>query len=122
MSVRTLVVDDDPDMRLLVSMAIELSPRAVEVVALSNGDDVVEKWRRERPDVIVMDVRMPVRDGVDIAEEILVEDPQQRIVLFSAFVQDHVRERAEAVGVCEVLEKYELRDLPDVIHRCATGT
>jgi CheY-like chemotaxis protein len=117
--VRALVVDDDADMRLLVSMSIDLSTRPVEVIALSDGPDAIRKWREERPDVIVMDLRMPLRSGLEIAEEILTEQPDQPIVLFSAYVHDDVRDTADRIGICDVLEKHQLRDLPEVLEDCA---
>jgi len=116
--IRALVVDDDPDMRMLVAMSIDLSVRPVEVVAVSDGSDAIDKWRTEHPDVIVMDIRMPHVSGLDLAGEILAEEPSQAIVLFSAYVEAGVLDRAEGMGVCEVLEKHQLRDLPTVLEEC----
>lgn len=116
--IRALVVDDDPDMRMLVAMSIDLSVRPVEVIAVSDGTDAIAKWRAEQPDVIVMDIRMPTVSGLDLAGEILAESPSQAIVLFSAYVEDGVLDLAESIGVCEVLEKHRLRDLPTVLEGC----
>jgi CheY-like chemotaxis protein len=116
--IRALVVDDDADMRMLVAMSIDLSVRPVEVVAVSDGTDAIEKWSSEQPDVIVMDIRMPTGSGLDLAGAILAESPKQVIVLFSAYVEDGVIDLAEGMGVCEVLEKHRLRDLPTVLEEC----
>jgi CheY-like chemotaxis protein len=116
--IRALVVDDDPDMRMLVAMSIDLSVRPVEVIAVSDGSDAIEKWRTAHPDVIVMDIRMPTGSGLDLAGAILAEEPSQAIVLFSAYVEDGVVDLAEGMGVCEVLEKHQLRDLPTVLEEC----
>jgi CheY-like chemotaxis protein len=116
--IRALVVDDDPDMRMLVAMSIDLSVRPVEVIAVSDGTDAIAKWRSEQPDVIVMDIRMPTVSGLDLAGAILAESPTQAIVLFSAYVEDGVIDLAEGMGVREVLEKHQLRDLPTVLEEC----
>jgi CheY-like chemotaxis protein len=116
--IRALVVDDDPDMRMLVAMSIDLSVRPVEVIAVSDGSDAIAKWRAEQPDVIVMDIRMPTGSGLDLAGVILAESPEQAIVLFSAYVEDGVADAAAGIGVCEVLEKHQLRDLPSVLEEC----
>jgi CheY-like chemotaxis protein len=116
--IRALVVDDDADMRMLVAMSIDLSVRPVEVIAVSDGSDAIAKWRAEQPDVIVMDIRMPTGSGLDLAGAILAESPKQVIVLFSAYVEDGVIDLAEDIGVCEVLEKHRLRDLPTVLEEC----
>src|SRR4051812_5086778 len=105
-------------MRMLVAMSIDLSVRPVEVIAVSDGTDAIAKWRAERPDVIVMDIRMPTVSGLDLAGEILAESPSQAIVLFSAYVEDGVIDLAEGMGVCGVLEKHQLRDLPTVLEEC----
>jgi len=118
--IRALVVDDDPDMRRLVAMSIDLSVRPVEVVAISDGSDAIAKWRAWQPDVIVMDIRMPV-SGLAIAQQILAEEPAQTIVLFTAYIEDGVIDLAERAGVCEVLEKDQLHDLPTVLEACVRG-
>src|SRR3954470_23939221 len=105
-------------MRMLVAMSIDLSVRPVEVIAVSDGTDAIEKWRAAQPDVIVMDIRMPTVSGLDLAGEILREEPSQAIVLFSAYVEAGVLDLAQDIGVCEVLEKHQLRDLPTVLEEC----
>jgi DNA-binding NarL/FixJ family response regulator len=62
---------------------------------------------------------MPDRTGLELAEEILAEQPGQPIVLFSAYLDAAVSAAAEEAGVCSLLDKDRFNDLPAVIRMCA---
>jgi CheY-like chemotaxis protein len=115
-----LVVDDELDMRMLVRVIIDLANRGWSIVGeAADGVEAIERWRElngpPSPDVIVLDNRMPELTGLEVAERILAERPDQRIVLYSAFLDDSVRRQAAALGVRECVTKEELDRLPDVI-------
>ena len=69
--IRTLIVDDDPFVRMSLQTILEAQDD-VEVCALgADGDEAVELFERERPDVLLMDIQMPGSDGLGAAERIL---------------------------------------------------
>jgi DNA-binding NarL/FixJ family response regulator len=116
---RTLLVDDEEDMLLLMRTYLSTFSEDIEVVGeASDGDEALEAWRATKPDVIVMDNRMPGRTGLEVAEQILGEDEEQGIILFTAIVDADVIDRANEIGVCEVVGKDRFRELPDVIRQC----
>jgi DNA-binding NarL/FixJ family response regulator len=116
---RVLIVDDDEDMRFLSASYIRLANDGLEIIgSASNGEDGLELWREEGPDAIVLDHRMPGRDGLDIASEILGEDPDQSVILFSAYLDLATIEAATAMGVRSCLSKDRFRELPDVLRAC----
>lgn len=117
--IRVLVVDDEPDMRVLVRHVLAAAPE-VEVVAEADGPETaLEAWRSARPDLVVLDHRMPRRAGLEVAAEILAEVPDQPIVLFSAFLDQDLRARAAALGVRRCLAKDDVFALPDVVREAA---
>jgi DNA-binding NarL/FixJ family response regulator len=106
-------------MLLLLRTYLSTFADDIEVVGEATGaDEALAAWRATQPDMIVMDNRMPGRTGLEVAEEILGEDGNQGIILFTAFVDADVVDRASAIGVCEVVGKDRFRDLPAVIRQC----
>ena len=117
--VRTLIIDDDDDMRSLASAVIRLANEGLEVIGeAADGESGLDKWRQLRPDVVVVDYRMPGASGLAVAEEMLAEEPAQPIILFSAYVDAGVVVAAEQLGVRTVLEKDRYRDLPSALWEC----
>jgi CheY-like chemotaxis protein len=121
-----LVVDDDIDMRLLVRAVVDLANDGLTIVGeAADGIEAVDAWRAldgpPIPDVIVLDNRMPRRSGIEVAQQILSERPDQLIVLYSAYLDDRVRAQATDVGITSCLSKEELADLPELI-RCLRAT
>jgi DNA-binding NarL/FixJ family response regulator len=110
---RALIVDDDDDMRFLVRVLIEAANEGLAVAAEArNAEEAVDRWREHRPDVVVLDNRMPGRSGLEVAAEILAEQPDQSIILFSAYLDDETVRRAGALGVRACLSKDHYDQLP----------
>ncbi|HEY2431500.1 MAG TPA: ATP-binding protein [Vicinamibacterales bacterium] len=99
---RILVVDDDPNIRELLTQ--ELTDAGYQVLSAANGREALTVVRRERPDLVVLDVMMPEMNGFDVAA-VLKNDPQTMdipIVILS-IVQD--RERGFRLGIDRYLTK-----------------
>ena len=106
-------------MLLLLRTYLSTFSDDIEVVGeASDGDEALAAWRTMQPDVIVMDNRMPGRTGLEVAAQILGEDEQQGIILFTAIVDAEVIDRASQIGVREVVGKDRFRELPEVIRQC----
>lgn len=115
---RALIVDDDEDMRFLLRVLIESANEGLAVAAEArNGDEALDQWREHRPDVVVLDNRMPGRTGLEVAAEILGEAPEQSIILFSAFLDDETLARADELGVRACLSKDHYDQLPAALWR-----
>ena len=113
------MVDDEADMRTLVRVVINMANHGLTIVGeASDGIEALTAWHelnRPAPDVIILDNRMPGLTGIEAAEAILTEWPDQVIVLYSAFLDDEVRTIAAAVGIASCVSKEDIGDLPDVI-------
>jgi CheY-like chemotaxis protein len=114
-TVGAMVVDDNEDIRRLVCLLVDLTEGAEIVAEARDASEAMEQWRQHHPDVIVLDYRLPDRNGLDVAEQILAEAPDTPIVLFSAFLDDVALARAEELGIRECLSKDEVRRVPGLV-------
>ena len=119
-----LIVDDEIDIRLLVRVILESSGLGVEVVGeAGDGLDALAVYATldppEVPDVVILDNRMPGRDGIDVAAEMLEQEPRQHIVLFSAFVTPELEAQAAAMGVRACVGKEDFDRLPQLVGELA---
>jgi len=101
---RTLVVDDHDSVRAI--LAAILSEYGLDVVGVcADGREAVEACRELRPDAVVMDVRMPVLDGIAATREIKEASPTTRVVLLTAYEEEDLRTAALAAGADEFVLK-----------------
>lgn len=104
--IRVMLVDDQPVMRRgLREVLVELG--GFEVVArAADGEEAVTIAQETRPDVIVMDGLMPDKDGVDACQEILELLPDTKVLMLTAFTQEHLVIDAVAAGATGFVHKY----------------
>ncbi|MGC7102230.1 response regulator [Amycolatopsis lurida] len=96
--IRVLVADDEPMIRAGVA-AILASDEQIEVVAeAADGREAVERVRSVRPDVALLDIRMPNLDGLSAAEEIRRLVPETAVIMLTTFSEDEYIGRALAAG------------------------
>ncbi|HEY9323874.1 MAG TPA: response regulator transcription factor [Agromyces sp.] len=101
--IRVALVDDQALFRAGVRMLVESQPDLEVVGEASDGGAAVDLARRERPDVVLMDVRMPVQDGIAATEQILASadrdgTPPPRIIVLTTFDLDENAARAIRAG------------------------
>jgi len=117
---KVLVVDDKPALRQMV--AGFLSGEGVEVLEATNGLEALLRIKRERPDVVMLDLRMPRLGGLEALRRIRILDPALKVVIMTANPQD-IREQATALGAAAVLAKpFERRELLQALRSETTST
>jgi DNA-binding NarL/FixJ family response regulator len=116
-TVRVVVADDDPDIRVLLQSILDLDQRIEVAGVASDGADALAQFEAQLPEVLVLDERMPVLYGLEVAERVLQARPEQIVILCTAFVDDTVISTAAALGVRSVLGKGEIHRLGDEIIR-----
>lgn len=79
-----LIVDDDADVRLTLRTVLRRSPRFRVVAEAKDGEQALEFVREARPDIVLLDLMLPRRDGRDVAPVIFRDSPQTMIVVLSA--------------------------------------
>jgi DNA-binding response OmpR family regulator len=103
--VRTLVVDDDPDVRLVCRVA--LTSFGHEVLTARDGEEGLAAALQERPDIIVLDIMMPRKDGLTLLQELRADDETRDIpvILLSALAASSDQMRGYEVGADGYLTK-----------------
>ena len=113
-----LVADDEPDFRELARVYLELD--GFEVIDLAaDGGEVLQRFIEldppPMPTAVLLDNRMPVMTGLEVAEQILTHNPDQVVVLFSAHLDDEVERAACELGVRACVSKMSANELPSIL-------
>jgi two-component system, NarL family, response regulator len=107
---RILVAEDHLVARVGVSTIVNMQPDMTVVAEASNGQQAVEMFRQHRPDVTLLDLRMPVMGGVEAATAIKAEYPEARMIALTTYGGDEDIKRALNAGVQAYLTKDVLHD------------
>jgi len=106
--IRIFSVDDHPLLHQGIATIIANETDMSLVAEASNGREAIRRYREEKPDVALMDLRLPDMDGVDAMMAILAEFPEARIIILTTFEGDVAIERALAAGA----RAYALKSMP----------
>jgi DNA-binding NarL/FixJ family response regulator len=103
--IRILTADDHPLMRAGVASFLATEPGMKVVAEAATGEEALEKYRQVRPDLVLMDLSMPVMDGLEATRAILAEFPDARIVVLTTYEGDEDIHRALDAGAMGYLVK-----------------
>jgi DNA-binding NarL/FixJ family response regulator len=119
---RILIADDHTTVLAGVSSIIGMQPDMVVVAEAENGREAVELWHKHRPQVTLLDLRMPVLDGVGVINEIRQQEVSAKFVILTTFDTDNDIYRAIKAGAKGYLLKDERREvLLDCIRKVSRG-
>ncbi|HOP73825.1 MAG TPA: response regulator [Bacillota bacterium] len=104
MGKKLLIVDDSPAIRVLIERAALAG--GYEVCAQAkNGEEAVKLYSSTLPDVITMDITMPIKDGLAASKEILALNPEVKILMLSAMGDEEIVNQAKEVGITHFMKK-----------------
>lgn len=100
---RILIVDDEPD--ILLMLRVNLEAEGFVTLLAGDGETALRRIVEERPDVVLLDVMMPVIDGWGVLERLAVMDPRPRVILLTAKSSDRDLSKARELGADEYITK-----------------
>jgi DNA-binding NarL/FixJ family response regulator len=106
--IRVLTVDDHPLLREGIAALVNSQPDMTLVAQASTGMDAIEEFRQHRPDVTLMDLRLPAMSGIDAMIAIRGEFPEARVLVLTTFDGDVEIQRALEAGA----RGYLLKSMP----------
>ena len=120
--IKVMLVDDNEIVRKGLQEAIEHSDDFTVVGETAEGDGALELVRELGPDVILLDVLMPGKDGIQVCREIVAAMPEAKVMMLSAFTDRSARNNALAAGALGYLPKLWSRDqLLDTLRAVVEG-
>lgn len=120
-TIRVLVVDDDRGIRRLVREVLKAERDIVIVAEGASGQDALVLVREHAPDIVLMDVDMPVMNGIDATRLILAEAPGVKVLIFSAGRDLQNIDEIFAAGASGFVAKFATLQLPMAIRRVVEG-
>ena len=115
MKPKILIVDDEYLMRKFMELAFS---QEYELVEAGDGAEAIEKYKSEKPDIVLMDLLMPGVGGVDAAESLFKLDPQVKIIIITALNQIGLVRKLVKKGVYDYLTKpFDTKKLRSSIER-----
>lgn len=98
-----LLVDDEPGIRKVVGIA--LKDFGYEIYEAANGDEGLEVFRRERPPIVITDIRMPGMDGLELLRNIKAESPETEVILVTGHGDVDVAIEGLKLDACDFINK-----------------
>lgn len=101
---KIMIVDDSPAVHVIIERAVVAN--GYEVCAhAKNGDEAVKLYATAMPDIITMDITMPVMDGLTASMEILKQNPTAKILMLSAMGDEEIVDKAREIGITHFMKK-----------------
>jgi DNA-binding NarL/FixJ family response regulator len=121
--IRIMIVDDQPSIRQGLRMRLAREADLAVVAEAENGEAAVKLAAIQRPDVVVMDVEMPVMDGIEATRELTAARVGCAVVMLSIHDSQAIRQAAGRAGACAFIAKHEPGAvLLAAVRRAVSGT
>lgn len=104
-TIRILIADDHPIVRQGLELVVSAQPDLELVAQASNGEEAVQSAKETQPDVIVMDLQMPVKDGLTAINEINQLEIDSKILVLTSFPDDEMVIKAVKTGAAGIMLK-----------------
>ncbi len=113
---KVLLVDDEAGIREMITEFLTME--GYQVLPASNGLEALNLFKKEKPDVAVVDIEMPKMNGLEFSKQVLNLQPNFPIIIISAYVEKYSKEYISQIGLKHILKKpINLQDLAALIQK-----
>ncbi|OUL04692.1 two-component system response regulator YvfU [Bacillus spizizenii] len=120
--IRLFIAEDQRMLLGALGSLLDLEEDMTVIGQALNGEEALKAILKLEPDVCIMDIEMPVRSGLDVAEELMKKGCGSKVIILTTFARPGYFERAVKAGVHGYLLKDgEIDDLADAIRKCVKG-
>lgn len=123
---RVIVVDDDAlvtsGIKTIIEMATQNEAKPYKVVAMGrNGQEAIDLYGLHQPDILLLDIRMPVMDGIKAGQKIIATYPDAKLIYLTTFLEDEYIVEALKLGAKGYLMKTDFESIIPAIAAVASG-
>ncbi len=116
-----MIVDDSDAIRMVIKDILVIGKHNL-VAELASGVGVLEEYVKSRPDIVLLDMAMPKKDGLTVLKEIMSYDPKARVIMISASDnQETVKECIKTGAKSYILKPFNFQDVLEIITRVANS-
>ena len=111
-----MIVDDSDSIRLILKDILLIGKHNL-VSELSSGINILEEYTKTNPDVVLLDMAMPKKDGISVLKEIIEFKPNAKVIMISASdSQETVKECMKIGAVAYILKPFNFQNIIDIIN------
>ena len=119
---KILLVDDHEVVRLGLKSLLSNYPQFEVIAEAGNADEAISLAKRNQPDVVVMDIRLPGKSGIDATREIVANRPETKVIILTTFADDELLFDAISAGASGyVLKQIDSSELVHALERIGRG-
>jgi DNA-binding NtrC family response regulator len=116
-----LIIDDD--LMMLNALTTLLEAEDYSIKTSPDGEDGIRSFREHKPDVVLLDLRLPAKNGIEVLKEIKRVDTKAKVIIITGFPTPEVREEAMAKGAFYFYEKTsDINDLLQAVKKALVST
>ena len=112
-----LIVDDNIKMRAAIQkmLRVQLKNKITRIIECENGKDAIELYVQRKPEWTIMDIKMPVMDGLEASRNILKSHSEAKIIILTQYDDPGYYELAQKIGIKAFVLKENLSDISTLI-------
>ncbi|MEO9307107.1 MAG: response regulator [Nitrososphaera sp.] len=119
--VKVMIVDDSDAIRMVLRDILTIGQHHM-VADLSSGIQILEEYKRAKPNIVLLDMAMPKKDGLMTLKEIMEHDPHAKVIMISASDnQETIKDCLKVGARAYILKPFNFQDVLDTINKVSTS-